>query len=225
MLINSLKSRRDDEEGFTLIELMVVVLIIAILIAIAIPTFLGARERAQNRAAQSNLRNALTAEKTFFTDDETFTADMAAAGDLDSIEPSLDWGAAADQVAVVIGDADGVADSLVCIQTDSKSGSTFAIADIAVGPNAGTYYATDTACSQRGSHDRRLGHGLVDRLVTANLETEQATVPGFGPGPFAHTWKALESHRIALGPGRKSQRAWRIIIALFLARNVTDRPA
>ena len=70
MLINSLKSRRDDEEGFTLIELMVVVLIIAILIAIAIPTFLGARERAQNRAAQSNLRNGLTAEKTFFTDDE-----------------------------------------------------------------------------------------------------------------------------------------------------------
>ena len=48
---------------------------------------------------------------------------------------------------VVIGDADGVADSLVCIQTDSKSGTTFAIADIAVGPNAGTYYATDTACS------------------------------------------------------------------------------
>ena len=146
-LINSLKSRRDDEEGFTLIELMVVVLIIAILIAIAIPTFLGARERAQNRAAQSNLRNGLTAEKTYFTDDEVFSADMSAGGDLDSIEPSLKWGAAADEVAVVIGTADGVADSLVCLQTDSKSGSTFAIADIAVGPNAGTYYATDTACS------------------------------------------------------------------------------
>src|SRR5262249_6810525 len=49
--------RRDGDEGFTLIELMVVVLIIAILIAIAIPTFLGARQRAQNRAAQSSLRN------------------------------------------------------------------------------------------------------------------------------------------------------------------------
>src|SRR5712671_3872606 len=60
--------RRDDEEGFTLIELMVVVLIIAILIAIAIPTFLGARQRANDRAAQSSLRNALTAAKTSFTD-------------------------------------------------------------------------------------------------------------------------------------------------------------
>ena len=59
-----------DEDGFTLIELMVVVLIIAILIAIAIPTFLGLRERAQNRAAQSDLRNALTAAKAFYTDNE-----------------------------------------------------------------------------------------------------------------------------------------------------------
>ena len=57
-----------DEQGFTLIELMVVVLIIAILIAIAIPTFLGAQNRARDRGAQSNLRNALTAAKTVATD-------------------------------------------------------------------------------------------------------------------------------------------------------------
>ena len=77
MLINSLKSRRDAEEGFTLIELMVVVLIIAILIAIAIPTFLGARERAQDRAAQSDLRNGLTAEKVYYTDAEAYTTTVA----------------------------------------------------------------------------------------------------------------------------------------------------
>jgi type IV pilus assembly protein PilA len=68
---------------------MVVVLIIAILIAIAIPTFLGLRRRAQDRAAQSDLRNAMTAAKAFYTDDEVYTGFDATVGE--SIEPSLNW--------------------------------------------------------------------------------------------------------------------------------------
>ena len=87
-MLATLRKRRDqDEEGFTLIELMVVVLIIAILLAIAIPTFLGARERANNRAAQSSLRNALTAAKTIYTDSQDYTSATATA--LRDVEPSL----------------------------------------------------------------------------------------------------------------------------------------
>jgi type IV pilus assembly protein PilA len=135
--------RRDEEQGFTLIELMVVVLIIAILIAIAIPTFLGARQRAQDRAAQSDLRNGLTAEKVTYTDTQTYSSDTAANGVMRGIEPSLKWGAG---LSVVVGDAVAANDAgTVCLSEASKSGKVFEIADIATGANAGTYFGKDAA--------------------------------------------------------------------------------
>ena len=73
------RHRRGDpnQGGFTLIELMVVLLVIAVLLAIAVPTFLGARRRAQDRAAQSNVRNAHVAELVVYSDNQEFTDDVA----------------------------------------------------------------------------------------------------------------------------------------------------
>ncbi|HZT66342.1 MAG TPA: prepilin-type N-terminal cleavage/methylation domain-containing protein [Acidimicrobiales bacterium] len=83
-------SERRDDEGFTLIELMVVILIIAILLAIAIPTFLGARSRAQDRAAQSSLRNALTAADTSYANLNSYLKAIDGTnGDIASVEPAL----------------------------------------------------------------------------------------------------------------------------------------
>ncbi len=57
-----------DQKGFTLIELMIVIAIIGILAAIAIPNFVQYRKRAYDSAAKSDVKNAYTAAQAYFTD-------------------------------------------------------------------------------------------------------------------------------------------------------------
>jgi type IV pilus assembly protein PilA len=146
----------DDESGFTLIELMVVVLIIGILLAIAIPTFLGARNRASDRSAQSNLRNALTAEKTLYTDNEKYTS-TASAGPpsgislLQGVEPSLTWVVAASSYANRNVSAVTPNPQSVILATQSATGTCWFILDIATpAAPSGTFYAQNTTCATPG---------------------------------------------------------------------------
>ena len=61
------------EQGFTLIELLVVIVIIGILLAIAVPSYLGFRGRAQDSKAEANIRSAIPAAEAFFGDNGTYT--------------------------------------------------------------------------------------------------------------------------------------------------------
>src|ERR1700733_8350568 len=75
---------RNGERGFTLIELMIVVAIIAILAGILIPNFVNARSQAQTAACESNLRAIATALELYYADNQVYPVASAA-----SVQPSL----------------------------------------------------------------------------------------------------------------------------------------
>lgn len=143
----------ESDHGFTLIELMVVILVIAVLIAISIPTYLGARKRAQDTAAKTLARDALGSARTLFLVEESYAAvDIAS---LKEVEPNITFvGGATPSSGPDVASVAAPDNLTFYIAVYSKTGTCFWIKDV-VAAAGGTRYArqdtTTVSCTASGA--------------------------------------------------------------------------
>jgi type IV pilus assembly protein PilA len=110
-----------DEAGFTLIELMVVLVIMGILMAIAIPTFLGVTSTANDTSTQSNLSNVITSAKAIYARTDSYPPTLTMAKDLQKDEPEFKFTTSAGTAALT----SSAKQNTIAVLTGTTTGTKF----------------------------------------------------------------------------------------------------
>jgi type IV pilus assembly protein PilA len=150
-MLDLTRGRARSRTGYSLIEVLTVIAIIAILTAIAIPVYLGQREKAQDAAAESVVRDAMTAVESVYADTHDFSAITNA--DLQATEPSIIFVDSANAAAAPAADAGenavawhGTGAMTYQIGSLSRSGKSFGVA-VDKSPTGGAKFYIDGTVS------------------------------------------------------------------------------